>query len=307
MGREVKRVDLNNPPKVGEAWAGFLNPFTAHCQKCPSCKNGSSAAAALYSDQWYGNARFDPVKYGAKPLSVDDETFKDSIRRKVEWSIELAKRDGRPDYYTDGGRIPLERALRIEELRMFEHNKCQWMHHLIQEDVDALIEAGRLHDLTSEWTQENGWQKREGVVVTADQVNAWSLSGMGHDCINQWVCVKARCARNGEPSSCDVCNGSGESWPSEELKAQSEAWEPTEPPVGDGYQIWETVSEGSPVSPAFANPADLAAWMVANDESVTKGNDFDAWMKFIDAGWAPSLVGSSAGIQDGVAFVGSKS
>lgn len=306
MGREVKRVDLNNPPEVGEVWVGFLSPFADQCQECPSCKNGSSAAASLYADQWYGNAQFDPVEYGAKPLSVDDETFKDAIRHKVEWSMELAKRDGRPDYYTDGGRITLDVALRIEALRMFEYHKGQWMHHLIQEDVNALIEAGRLHDLASEWTQENGWQKREGVVVTADQVNAWSLSGMGHDCINQWVCVNARCARNGEATLCDVCNGSGESWPSEELKAQSEAWEPTEPPVGDGYQIWETVSEGSPVSPAFANPSDLAAWMVANDDSITKDNDFDAWMKFIDAGWAPSLVGSSAGIQDGVAFMASK-
>ena len=305
MWREVKRVDLSNPPEVGKAWAGFLNPFQEQCQPCPSCSNGYSSVASVYSDQWYGKAPFDPVEYGAKPLSVDDETFKDSIRRKVEWSIELAKRDGRPDYYTDGGRISLESALRIEELRMFGYYKGQWSHHLIQADVDALVEAGRLHDLTSEWTKENGWQKRDGVVVTADQVNAWSLFGIGHDCLNQNICIKARCARNGEPYLCAVCNGSCESWPSDELKAQSEAWEPTEPPAGDGYQIWETVSEGSPVSPAFANPADLAAWMVANDRSVTKDNDFESWMRFIDVGWAPSGVIDSAGVHDGVQYVGS--
>lgn len=306
MGREVKRVDLANPPKMGKAWTGFLNPFYDHCKPCPSCKNGYSAAASVYSDQWYGNAHFDPVEYGAKPITLDDTAFKDAIRKKVEWSIELAKREGREEWYTNDGRTSLEVALRREERRMFEHYKGQWCHHLIQADVDALVEGERLHDLTSEWTPGEGWKKREGVVVTADQVNAWSLSGMGHDSINNWICVRARCERNGEPTTCEVCNGSSEWWPSQELKEKAEAWEQTEPPKGEGYQIWETVSEGSPVSPAFADPAELASWMVANDDSVTKDNDFDTWMKFIDAGWAPSMVSVGNGLQDGVNFVGSR-
>ena len=28
-----------------------------------------------------------------------------------------------------------------------------------------------------------------------------------------------------------------------------------EPPIGDGWQVWETVSEGSPVTPVFATTA----------------------------------------------------
>ena len=64
-----------------------------------------------------------------------------------------------------------------------------------------------------------------------------------------------------------------------------------DPPQGDGYQIWETVSEGSPVSPVFENPEDLATWMVNNDKSITQGTTFDGWMKFITGpGWAPSMV-----------------
>lgn len=32
------------------------------------------------------------------------------------------------------------------------------------------------------------------------------------------------------------------------------------PPVGEGYQLWETTSEGSPVSPVFATLDELCEW-----------------------------------------------
>lgn len=38
---------------------------------------------------------------------------------------------------------------------------------------------------------------------------------------------------------------------------------------GEGYQLWETISEGSPVSPVFATPAELATWIK------THGSEFD--------------------------------
>lgn len=34
-----------------------------------------------------------------------------------------------------------------------------------------------------------------------------------------------------------------------------------DPPSGQGYQVWETVSEGSPVSPVFSNEAELREWL----------------------------------------------
>lgn len=60
-----------------------------------------------------------------------------------------------------------------------------------------------------------------------------------------------------------------------------------EPPAGydyegtKGYQIWETCSEGSPISPVFLKPKDLAKWMVENDDSVTKDTTYGGWLKFI--------------------------
>lgn len=56
---------------------------------------------------------------------------------------------------------------------------------------------------------------------------------------------------------CPVCHG--HSIHPDDFEV-SEAWEGTEPPVGDGWQLWETTSEGSPVSPVFASAEELATW-----------------------------------------------
>ncbi len=37
-----------------------------------------------------------------------------------------------------------------------------------------------------------------------------------------------------------------------------------EPPKGDGYQLWETTSEGSPTSPVFATLEALCEWCETN-------------------------------------------
>lgn len=36
------------------------------------------------------------------------------------------------------------------------------------------------------------------------------------------------------------------------------------PPKGDGYQLWETTSEGSPISPVFATLDELCSWCEDN-------------------------------------------
>jgi hypothetical protein len=41
---------------------------------------------------------------------------------------------------------------------------------------------------------------------------------------------------------------------------QFHAEEEHDPPTGDGYQLWETTSEGSPISPVFATLDELCAY-----------------------------------------------
>jgi hypothetical protein len=67
--------------------------------------------------------------------------------------------------------------------------------------------------------------------------------------------------------NCPICNGSGLLWFSEEIQKRAEEWyekERYDPPEGEGYQLWETTTEGSPVSPVFATIEELAEWCAGN-------------------------------------------
>ena len=72
-------------------------------------------------------------------------------------------------------------------------------------------------------------------------------------------------------------------------------WEDRRPPVAkewyrpefdapaDHLQMYETVSEGTPVSPVFETKAELAQWLVG------QGHSEEAAAGFVGSGWAPSM------------------
>lgn len=75
-----------------------------------------------------------------------------------------------------------------------------------------------------------------------------------------------------------------------------------EPPEGEGWQVWETVSEeGSPVSPVFATAEGLALYLSEKGDSwhqeragrgIPQGPlpTYEQALAFVKAGWAPSAV-----------------
>ena len=71
-----------------------------------------------------------------------------------------------------------------------------------------------------------------------------------------------------------------------------------------GWQMYETVSEGTPVSPVFATRDELAEWLsspAAGREQVSPG----AAKAFAAEGWAPTFVSTpAAGIVSGVEWIG---
>ena len=82
-------------------------------------------------------------------------------------------------------------------------------------------------------------------------------STFGHDSADAWRAAKAIYTAAGldpETATCPVCQGHARH--PDDLEA-AEAWECTEPPEGDGFQLWETTSEGSPISPVFATLDEL--------------------------------------------------
>lgn len=288
MGRELRRMPMDFDWPLNERWAGFVNPYRA-AVKCVSCDgSGYSPGAKRLADQWYGDASFHPIETGSKPFTHEHP----AVRAFAERNVLNA-----PAYYGRG-----ELAITREAMRLASMWDRQWCHHLSADDVAALIEAGRLKDFTHTWTKGEGWKPKDPPCVpTPEEVNVWSISGMGHDSINRWVCVTAACTRKGIEATCQACDGEGETWPSKEHKRLYDTWEAEQLPKGDGYQIWETVSEGSPISPVFATPEELAQYMAAHPWGGDDGTSAETWLKFIKGpGWSVSLVMDGGELKNGV-------
>lgn len=74
------------------------------------------------------------------------------------------------------------------------------------------------------------------------------------------------------------------------------------------YQMYETTSEGTPISPVMESPEVLARWLVDNQASAFADMTatYEQWLAMIGVGWSPSLaisVGDEIITMDsGVAF-----
>lgn len=297
MGRQIRRVPLDFDHPLNEVWPGFLMPDSLGEEKCDRCDDtGYSDFARHMHARWYGHVPFDPAETGSTPYTSETPAVRAFAKRNVE---------GSPAFYQDWMGLTGSSAITREAQRLADLFNGQWSHHLHQDDVDALIAADRLWDFTRRWTKSTGWERIEPApVVTAEQVNTWSISGFGHDSANCWIVVRAACERAGERETCAECDGHGshEKYPGQ--RAEAEAWTATEPPTGDGWQLWETVSEGSPISPVFATAEGLAGWM----SDPARGDHLvptETAAKFIADGWAPSFMASpQTGLVSGVEFVG---
>lgn len=314
MSTELKRVALDFDWPLDKVWHGFVNHFRDSQEECKLCQgSGYSPYAKSLHDKWYGYVEFHPKETGSTPflptdpmivgqigskISRDEETYKfyreahfqfkmgmvhpvlDSDRSTLEqferkWDVKVSRR-----LVED---IPP--VLMTEAIRMCNIYNGSLMHHLDDEDVETLVADGRLNQLTHDFVPGQGWtEKSPKVMPSAREVNLWGLQGFGHDSLNQHVVIEGRCKRAGKQRTCMVCDGEGYTQ-MEKARKLAEAWRPTEPPEGEGYQMWETVSEGAPISPVFETPEALADWLA--EHVAHKGLSADQWLKVIEAKGAP--------------------
>ena len=84
------------------------------------------------------------------------------------------------------------------------------------------------------------------------------------------------------------------------------------PDFGDrddlGYCMYETTSEGTPISPVFATPEELARWLADTGASAfgDMGASYEQWLAVARGGWAPSAVVDSKGLRSGVEAMGDR-
>jgi hypothetical protein len=322
MGRQIKRVALDFDWILDEPWKGFINPYYEHCSNCPKCDgDGYSPFALRIHRLWYGYDKFKPEDNNRTPYTPNDKIIRDFATQQVTRS---------PEYFGEGGNAIFRESVRLCEI--FNSKLCC---HLNQDDIDGLIEAGdlqsithrKLHQPTEEeirtcayylWVEAGRpesdgseyWNESvakhsnyllpysNGSKPTADEVNAVQMGAFG---ISNWGLIQQRCRQADMPVMCAHCNGTGNQWDSVENQKMSNEWESYEPPAGEGYQCWETVSEGSPISPVFKTPEELATYMVSHPWGAMNDCKFDDWLKFINGpGWAPSTIIINGQMKSGV-------
>lgn len=281
MGREIKRVPLDFAAPKDRTWEGYTMPDDLSGEDCPDCGGGGYSPRAKYlHDLWYGYAPFRPEDNGSIPLTPETP----AVRAFAERNVKNA-----PEFYGTG-----EYAIWREAQRLADLWNGQWSHHLNQQDVDALLDSERgLPDLTHTWTREDGWQPKDPPVrPTVEEVNEWSIRDPFSGGSMQWTVMKARLAREGEPDMCARCEGHGslETYPGQ--RADADAWERTEPPTGEGWQMWQTVSD-APLSPVFATAEELIEWMTTpaaewGASGPWSRENAEAFVR--GPGWAPTFV-----------------
>lgn len=164
---------------------------------------------------------------------------------------------------------------------------------------------GRCHPY---FYQMPGLYNSEGKIPSKDLAElTGKLAGrgpdlMGHDAIDRWSATAKIIKAAGLPKSwgtCKTCEGSG--CAPENRKAYNR-WKPKNPPKGVGWQMWETVSEGSPISPVFATPEKLARWLADNGASSCGSSTatYEQWLTMIQAGWCMTMAVVNGKMMSGV-------
>lgn len=105
---------------------------------------------------------------------------------------------------------------------------------------------------------------------------------------------------------CDECRAAAKIRGMEFTEYNCPKFKEYDPPEGDGYQLWETTSEGSPMSPVFQTPEELAKWLDINQISSFSDMtcNYDQWLNFIyGSQWAPSAIIENGELKSGVCGV----
>lgn len=66
--------------------------------------------------------------------------------------------------------------------------------------------------------------------------------------------------------------------------------------------MYEDTTEGTPISPAFLTPEELARWLAGNNASAlgSDGASYEQWLAMARDGWAPSMAITGGRILSGV-------
>lgn len=262
MGREIKRVALDFDWPLKKVWKGYINP---HYKPCPedqkTCFNGITGGA-----QWLDAVcRFicmlaDDVRQGLPAQSKDMIVPHPYIRDFPTAPI-----------YS----VPREKAKEFADLDQRERMTAYARYlQSIPEDNRVIRPTNDLLDVINKIMDQDE-------VFRTSRENKY-FSGYSNNSYGMYFAFLKMAGVDAKTwGRCPVCNGETLD---PAVKEAYDAWKPEEPPAGPGYQLWETVSEGSPISPVFPTKEKFADYLVG------AGYTRKAAENFIESEWAPSMV-----------------
>lgn len=269
MGRKLYRVPLDFNAPLDKVWKGYINPYYEQSTKCTVCGgSGQNPGTRLIAELFYAH---DPhiIKAIVKDMArtLEPAPKPDSLVKPEPSLVKL-----------------------ISAILNDPHAWNAWCDKITQDEVEELVKHNRLMD----WTHTcnavpgEGWKPKDPPYMpTAEEVNAANARGArnfmrSHDGINRYILIEFRAKKYGVFGGCPHCDEDGRIWP-EGVKEKYEAWTEEEPPTGEGYQLWENTSEGSPQSPVFATMEELCAWCATN-ATVFAGSRASAerWREMLD-------------------------
>ena len=267
MGREVKRVALDFDWPLKKVWKGFVNPHFKRCT-AEDCHGGETSAGA-----WISALAHFIAMIGEEAARAP---YAEELRRRGQIYPH--------PYLETWARAPREREPR--------------------DLVLALEAAGEDHERRDRIYREY-WSRHKPKLLPLTEGLSDFVSGLAGRRIGPgpfngnpevpiyYALLKAAgIKKTSRWDQCDACGGTGID---ASVRAAYEAWESEEPPSGPGWQLWETVSEGSPVSPVFASREEFV------EHIVQSGYTRVAAEAFTTSSWAPTATMKDGVLRDGIA------
>lgn len=157
-------------------------------------------------DKQYGNGWREPLFYdGWDSFNIE----LDELNEVVNFYFEVSRASKSCEPCNQVGLNPATTKI-YDDWYDFANTGRKWCHKITDNEVKALVEAGRLKDLTSTFVPGEGWvDKDPPYMPSAAEVNEWSRNGFGHDAINHHICVEARAKKEGVYGLCELCEGKG--------------------------------------------------------------------------------------------------
>ena len=269
VSREVKRVALDFEWPLKKVWKGYVNPHFKRCE-AEDCRGGETAASAWVS----GVARLIAM--------LGEEAAAAPHARELQ-----ARGRIHPHPYLEAwAQAPRDRE--PQALR----------------DALAKVEGD---DAREREVYRDYWRRNMPKLLPLTEELASFVSGVAGRKINAGpfnqnpevdiyrALLRAAKITDERWGSCRACGGSGIA---PEAQKTYDAWEPEEPPAGPGWQLWETVTEGSPISPVFERREGLVSYLEQ------QGYSRKAAEEFTRVGFAPSGAMVGGKMYDGIEFCG---